>query len=156
MRSVRPRRRAILDLRRVTIGDYIVLFSALCTVISLFLPWFTSAAPGTRSQWAFTYSQIAAVVVIVFFLAALFLVFYPALSPDLGLPPLPFSTPLVFLLMGSILLLLFVYEVGKYDCIQCAGIGRGIGVWVGLVASILFIAGSIIKWGSRTTRQRYA
>ena len=147
MRSVRPRRRGFLDMRRITIGDYIVLVSALLTVVSLFLPWFTS--PGTHDQWAFTYSEVAAVVVIVFFLATLFLVIYPALSGELNLPPLPFSTPLVFLTMGSVLLLLFMYELGKYDCIQCTGISRGIGVWVALIASLVFIIGAIIKWGSR-------
>jgi hypothetical protein len=92
---------------------------------------------------------VAAVIVIVFFLATIFLVIYPALSPDLGLPPLPFSTPVVFLTMGAILLLMFTYELGKYACIQCAGLNRGIGIWVALISSILYIVGAVIKWGSR-------
>src|ERR1700738_4528842 len=105
MRSVRPRRRSFLDLRLIAIGDWIVLFSALITAISLFLPWFTSSTPGTQSQKAFAYSEVASVVVLVFFLTTLFLVVYPALSPDIGLPPLPFSTPVVLITMGGILLL---------------------------------------------------
>jgi hypothetical protein len=138
----------------ITIGDYIVLFSALITAFSLFLPWFTSSTPGTQSQKAFAYSEVASVIVLVFFLTALFLVIYPAISPDAGLPPLPFSTPVVLLTMGAILVLIFTYELGKYDCIQCGGISRGYGVWVGLIASLIFIVGSVIKWGSRPSRMR--
>lgn len=154
MRSVRSRRQSFVDLRRVTIGDYIVLFAALFTMISLFLPWSNSTAPGTHSQWAFTYSEVASVVVIIFFLATLFLVIYPAVSSEMGLAPLPFSTPLIFLTMGSILLLLFSYELGKYECIQCPGLSRGIGVLVAFFLALIFIIGAIIKWGSRTPRTR--
>lgn len=149
MRSVRRRRRTFIDLRRITIGDWIVLASSTMTVASLFMTWFVSNVPGSHSQWAFTYSEVACVVVIVFFLATLFLVIYPALSPDLGLPPLPFSTPLIFLTMGSILLLLFFYELGKYACIQCQGVSRGFGIYVGLFASAVYILGAVIRWGSR-------
>ena len=62
MRSARPRRGPIMDLRRITIGDYIVLVASLLTVISLFMTWFVSNVPGTHNQWAFTYSEVAAVV----------------------------------------------------------------------------------------------
>jgi hypothetical protein len=155
MRRVRPQRRSLIDVRRITIGDYIVLASSLLTAISLFLPWFTSTLPSTPSQWAFTYSELVSVIVIVFFLAALFLVVYPSLSPDANLPPLPFSTPVVFLSMGELLLIMFTYEVGKYSCIQCVGTGRGFGVWLGFFASIAFIIGAVIKWGSRPAARRY-
>lgn len=154
MRSARPRRGPIMDLRRITIGDYIVLVASLLTVISLFMTWFVSNVPGTHNQWAFTYSEVAAVVVIVFFLATLFLVLYPVIAPEFGLPPLPFSTPLIFLTMGGILLLMFMFEFGKYSCILCQGVSRGFGIYVGLIASVVFIIGAIIRWGSRPTRNR--
>lgn len=150
MRNVRPRRRGFINLHSITIGEWIVLGAGLVTVIALFLPWFV--IPAGRGQWAFTYSDVATVVVIVFFLATLFLVIYPALSPDLRLPPLPFSTPLIFLAMGSILLLLFTYELGKYGCVLCQGSSRGVGVWVGFFASWAYIIGAVVKWGSRPAR----
>lgn len=154
MRNVRTRRRGFIDARRITIGDYIVLFSGVLLVLALFLPWFNTTAPG--HTWAFVYSQVASVIIIVFFLATLFLVIYPALSRDLNLPSLSFSTPVVFLTMGALLLLLFFYEAGRYACdISCTGFSRGIGIWVGLIASLLFITGAIIKWGSRSARPRY-
>src|SRR5947209_7259333 len=154
MRSARPRRGNVMDLRRITIGDYIVLVAGLLTVVSLFMTWFVSNVPGAHDQWAFTYSEVASVVVIVFFLATLFLVIYPAVSREAGLPPLPFATPLVFLTMGSILLLLFTFELGKYDCIQCqvGGVGRGFGIWVAFVSAWAYLVGAIVKWGSRPTR----
>jgi hypothetical protein len=151
MRSVRARRRSFIDLRRITIADYIVLASSLLALASLFMPWFVSSI--SRSQWAFTYSEVASVVVIVFFLATVFLIIYPAVAVDSGLPALPFSTPLVFLTMGSILLLLFTYELGKYSCIQCQGVNRGYGVWVALFSACVYIVGSVIKWGSRPVRR---
>jgi hypothetical protein len=147
MRRVRPQRRSFIDLRRITIGDYIVLCSSLLVLISLFLPWSTNI-PGRKDQWAFAYSEIASVVVIVFFLATLFLVVYPALSADLGLPALPFSTPVVFILMASILVLLATFELGKYACVECLA-GRGFGVWVAFFAAWAFLIGAVIKWGSR-------
>lgn len=149
MRRVRPQRRSFVDLYRITIGDYIIAAAALLTLISLFLPWFTSSLTGAHSQWAFTYSEVVAVIVIVFFLATLVLIVYPALSADLNMRALPFATPLLFLMMGAILLLLFTYELGKYGCIQCAGVSRGIGVWIAWIAAWAFLFGAIIKWGSR-------
>lgn len=155
MRRVRPQRRSFIDLQRIALGDYIVLASGLLTFVSLFLPWIVLTGPPSHSEWAFKYSQIAAVMVMVFFLATIFLVVYPALSPDLGLPPMPFSTPVVFLTMGAILLLLFSFELGKYDCILCVGESRGLGLWLAFIAAAVFIFGSIVKWGSRVgSRQR--
>lgn len=156
MRNVRVRRRSgFIDLHRITIGDWIVLAAALVTVISLFMPWFVSNLPGGHNQWAFTYSEVASVVVIVFFLATLFLVIYPALSSELGLPPLFFTTPVIFLTLGLILLLLFTYEIGKYGCVLCQGISRGFGVWVAFIAALAYIIGAIIKWGSRQAPRAY-
>src|SRR5437763_1692443 len=145
MRSARPRRRSFIDLRRITIADYIVLASSLLALVSLFMPWFVSSLPPSRSQWAFTYSEVASVVVIVFFLATLFLSIYPLLAAEAGFPALPFSTPLVFLTMGSILLLLFTYELGKYSCVLCQGVSRGFGVWVALISACVYIVGAVIK-----------
>src|SRR5919205_2161315 len=124
MRSVRSRRRGFIDLRHITIGDWILVVAALLAVASLFMPWFISSIPRSHGEWAFTYSEVASVVVIVFFLATLFLVIYPALSPELGLPPLPFATPLIFFTMGAILILLFTYQLGKYACILCSTISQ--------------------------------
>ncbi len=155
MRRSRTRRGSFLELHRITIGDYVILASAIFATISLFLPWLVNNAPGTKNEWAFTYSPWAAVIIIVLFLTALFLVIYPALSPDLRFPALPVSTPLIFLLMGGLMLLLFAYELGKYDCIECQGlVSRGIGVWIGLIASFIFIVGAVVKWGSRVSTRR--
>lgn len=156
MRSVRPRRRGFIDLRRITIGDYMVLVGGLLTVVSLFLPWFISSVPRTHGEWAFTYSEAASVVVIVFFLASVFLVLYPAIATEMGLPPMPFSTPVVYMLLGGILLLLFVYEFGKYACFQCQGVSRGFGIWLALISSVIYLIGAVIRWGSRPTRQSQA
>jgi hypothetical protein len=153
MRAVRSRRRGFFDARRVTLGDYLVLASGLVTLVSLFLPWFVSNTPGgPGSQWAFTYSEAASVVVIVFFLATLFLVIYPGLASTNGLPPLPFTTPLVYLCMGIVLVLLFDFQLGKYSCVLCAGTGtsRGFGIWLGLIASLVYIVGAIVRWSSRS------
>lgn len=152
MQTVRPRQRTFFDARRIALGDYIVLASALVTLISLFLPWFVSTIPGVRSEWAFTYSEAASVVVIVFFLATLFMAIYPALAATNGLPTLPFGPPLVYLGMGIILLLLFDYELGRYSCIGCQGTSRGFGVWLGLIGSLAYIVGAIIRWTSRPVR----
>lgn len=156
MRGGRPRHRGFIDLRRITIGDYVVAAAGLLTVISLFLPWFISNVPRTHGEWAFTYSEAASVVVIVFFLATLFLVLYPAISAEMGLPPLPFSTPVLYLTLGSILLLIFVYELGKYACFQCQGVSRGFGIWLALISSVIYLVGAVIRWGARPTRQNQA
>lgn len=155
MRRVQSQRRAFIDVRRITLGDYVVLASSLLTFISLFLPWRKSNLPGSRSEWAFTYSEWTSVIVIVFFLAILFLVVYPALSPDLNLPPLPFATPVIFLTMGALLLLMYTYELGKYTCIECPG-SQGWGIWLGWFASLACILGAVIRWGARPAARRYA
>lgn len=150
MRNVRARRRGIIDLRRITIGDWIVAVAGLLALVSLLLPWFSSSVPRPHDEWAFTYSPVASTVVIVFFLVTLFLIIYPAISPDFGLPSLPFATPLIFFSMGAILLLMFTYQLGKYACIACQGVSRGFGVWVALISAVVYLLGAVIKWGSRT------
>ena len=81
---------------------------ALLTVISLFLPWFVSSVPRTHGEWAFTYSEAASVVVIVFFLATLFLVLYPAIAAELGLSATAvLDARSCTSRMGAVLLLLF-------------------------------------------------
>jgi hypothetical protein len=156
MRSVRPRRGGFIDLRRITLGDYMVLVAGCLTVVSLFLPWFISSVPRTHGEWAFTYSEAASVVVIIFFLATVFLVLYPAIAAEMGLPPLPFSTPVVYMTLGGVLLLVFVYELGKYACFQCQGVSRGFGIWLALISSVIYLVGAVIRWGSRPTRQSQA
>lgn len=153
MRNVRVRRRSFIDLRRITIGDWIVLFGSFLALISLFLTWFNASTPRPHGEWAFTYSEVASVIVILFFLVTLFLVLYPSLSPDLGLAPLPFATPLVFFVMGAIMLLVFTYEFGKYACIQCQGVSRGFGVFVALISAVVYLFGAVIRWGSRPVRR---
>lgn len=155
MRNVRARRRSFLDVRRVGVGDWIILVASVMTVASLFMPWFVTSIPGHHDEWAFTYSEFASAVVIVIFLATLFLVVYPALSGDLRLAPLPFSPPLIFFTMATILILIFTFELGRYGCIECAGASsRGFGVWVALIAAAVYMIGAVIKWGSRPSARR--
>jgi len=153
MRGARVRRRSFVDLRHIMIGDWVVFVAGLMTLVSLFLPWFNTSVPRPHGEWAFTYSEVASVIVIVFFLATVFLILYPAFSPELGLPAFPFSTPLVFVTMGTILLLVFDYQLGKYACISCQTVNRGYGVWIGFIAAFVYILGAIIKWGSRPPRR---
>lgn len=154
MRTIRPRQRGFFDARRVTLGDYIVLAAALVTFISLFLPWYVSNIPGTGDVWAFTYSEAASVAVIVLFLATVILALYPAVTGNTRLPPLPFSSPPVYLCIGIVLVLLFDYQLGKYTGIPPTGTGstRGFGIWLGLIASLAYIVGAIIRWSTRPVR----
>lgn len=153
MRRARPRRNRFIDLRRITLGDLIVLIAAIFSFACLFMPWYESSIPRTHGEWAFTYSPVAAAVVILFSLVTLFLVVYPAISPNFGLPPLPFSTPLIFLALGTVLFVIMVYQLGKYGCIQCQGTSRGFGLYIGLIASFVYIVGAVVKWASRPARE---
>jgi hydrogenase-4 membrane subunit HyfE len=152
VRSAR-RNRQVIDLGQIAIGDYVVLGAATLSLVSLFLPWFKTTIGPARTEWAFTYSQVASIVVLLVFLLTMFLVVYPAISPNAGLPPLPFSTPLPLLAMGFLLLLVTDYELGKYGCIQCQNTSRGYGVWLSIVSAVVYIFGSIIKWGTRPVRR---
>jgi predicted membrane channel-forming protein YqfA (hemolysin III family) len=111
-----------------------------------------SSVPRPHSEFAFTYSEIAAVVVILIFFVTIFLVLYPAVAYERGYGPLPFSAPVVYLVIGAVLLLLFVYQLGKYACIQCQGVSRGFGIWLALVSAVIYLVGAIISWGSRPAR----
>lgn len=153
MRTARVQRRSSIDLRRVTIGDWIVLVAGLFTVVSLFLPWFVTGTPRQHNEWAFTYSEVASLLVIVFFLVTVFLVLYPAVAAEFGLAPLPFSPPVLFFFMGALLVLVFTYQLGKYACIACTVSSRGYGIWIGLVASVVYLLGAIVRWGSRPARR---
>jgi hypothetical protein len=152
MRNTRVRRRRLLDLRGVTLGDWIILLASILSVASLFMTWFETSVPRPHGEWAFTYSEGTSVAVIVLFLLTVFLIFYPVMAPQAGLPSLPFATPLVFLGIGALLLLVFTFELGRYDCIECQAISRGFGVGVAFFSAFIYIVGAIIKWGSRPVR----
>lgn len=153
MRRARPRRRPGFELRRITLGDWVVLVSSVLILVSLFLPWFVSNVPGAHSQWAFTYSPVFAAVVIVVFLATLFLVVYPIAAAEFGLALLPFSAPLLYFVMGIGLLLLSIFQLGKYNCLQCQGVVAGFGLYVAVFASLAYIIGAVIRWASRPRRR---
>jgi len=149
MRTARNRRRGFVNLHQVTVGDWIVLFASLMAVVSLFLTWYQAETPGAKGQWAFSFSPWTSIIVILFFLVTLFLTLYPAMHDEFGLPPLPFASPLIFMTIASLLLLIFAYELGKYGCVDCTRVTRGFGVWVGFIAAFVYLVGAVIKWGSR-------
>ncbi|MGH2448769.1 MAG: hypothetical protein ACRDFS_09250, partial [Chloroflexota bacterium] len=106
----RTRQRGFIDLRGITLGDWIVLIASAVTVISLFMTWFSASTPKPHGEWAFTYSEVASVVVIVLFLFTLFLVVYPALASETNIPAFPFASPVLFFIIGSLVLLVLTYE----------------------------------------------
>ena len=55
--------------------------------------------------------------------------------------------------LGIVLLLMFFFQFGKYSCITCQGVSHGFGIYLGLIAAFVYVAGSVIKWGSRPTKR---
>ena len=61
--------------------------------------------------------------------------------------------PTIIILSVIVLLLMFFFQFGKYSCITCQGVSHGFGIYLGLIAAFVYVAGSVIKWGSRPTKR---
>lgn len=137
------RRRSTAD--QISAGDYIVLVMSAVLFVALLPNWWVHGANINSLK----FSQLYFVIMLVLILITLGLLVYPILQSEAHLRPLPFATPPVFLLIGFLMLLGTVYELGRYQGVVPSSVTPGFGLILALIGTIVYLGGAIIKWGSR-------
>lgn len=144
-RPTRVTRYRTLDLTRLTAGDFAILGASALLFLALFVNWWANG----QNVNALEHSSLYVTVSLVLLLVTVVLVIYPTLEPEFDLPPLPFATPLVLLGIGLVVLIMAVFELGRYIGVDNVGITPGIGPWLAIIASAIYLLGATVKWGSR-------
>jgi hypothetical protein len=45
-----------------------------------------------------------------------------------------------------------VFELGRYSGVDNPTVSPGLGIWLAVLASVVYVFGAVIKWGSRLRR----
>lgn len=131
-----------MDLRRLRAGELVTALAGVALLVSLFLPWYRTCAPGGGCHEDVTGWQALAVNDVIFAviaLAAVGLVAVTATQPT-GAVPIAYDT-LLFLtsMVGGVLAILRVLSLPE------AAAGRAIGVWIGLFGAIAITFGALLS-----------
>jgi len=147
-RPTRDVRRRALNVAHLDAGDWLILFASVLLFIALIVNWWVRGG-SVNSAWR---SEVYFVVMLLMILATIVLVAYPMLEAEMGTRPLPFATPPILILIGLVIFLSTLYELGRYEGVAQPTISPGFGVFLALICSALYLVGALIKWGSRERR----
>ena len=151
-----------MDLRRLRVGEWIVLGSGLLLLVALFLPWYELGAGAVigppdaldahASAWdAFT------ILDLLLALGALAAIAVFVVTAAQATPALPLALQSLLTLLALLLLLLLVFRLADPPDVSfleptdapgarsdVAGVDRAAGAWLGLVAMIGVFVGCLV------------
>lgn len=125
----------------VSPGDALAWVSALVLALSSFMGWYSASGPG------YTISVIGwhtgTIGKLVFFVGLALIAFLFLGATGVELPPAVRAGVVVMIVgaLGSILVLVRLIDIPD----RFVGTGRGIGVWIGLVAALLIVVAGFLK-----------
>ena len=149
-RPTRDARRRSINVGNLNAGDWVILAACFLLFVALIGGWWTN--PGGVNSVRF--SQLYFVAMLVLILATIVLIIYPLLQAEAGLRPLPLATPPILIVIGFLILLGTVYELGRYRGIAQTTVSPGFGIYFALICSVIYLIGALAKWGSRERRIR--
>ena len=123
-------------------GDRIVWLSALILSLSTFMDWYTGSGVGV--QLAVIGWHTGVLGKLVFFSGLAVLAIVALRASGLELPP---STPesLVILALGALATVFVLVRVISIPDSVLPASGRGIGIWISLIAAFGVIAGGLLR-----------
>ncbi|HEV3310214.1 MAG TPA: hypothetical protein VG815_06835 [Chloroflexota bacterium] len=147
-RPTRDVRRRTFSVAGFSAGDWIILAATVLLFIALIVNWWT----GQGSLNSVRYSQVYFVIMLVLILFTIVLVGYPMLESEARLRPLPFASPPIVILIGFVMFLATIFELGRYEGVAQTTVSPGFGIYLALICSCVYLVGALIKWGSRERR----
>jgi hypothetical protein len=133
-----------VDLKKLTTANWVLGGSGIALFIFSFFPWFTLGDFGSRSAWSNFFSLIAVLLALVIVGV---LVVERLLEVDL--PELPVAMGLAYLVASGVVFLLVLLQLIIGDSVGGFGVSvdldRGIGIWLGLLASAGMVAGGFLE-----------
>jgi hypothetical protein len=122
-----------MDLRRLRVGEWIVGACGVLMLVALFAPWYGN--PSSSAWEAFT------ILDVILALVALAALSVPLVTATHRVPAVPLAIESLTALFGSLGLVLVVIRVLNLpDDLH----GREWGLWLGLVAALGIVAGSLL------------
>lgn len=147
-RPTRDSRRRALNVAQIGSGDWIMLGASLLLFIALIANWWVGAG-GENAAWK---SGAYFVLMLILILATIVLAIYPSLQTEMKLPTLPFASPPVFILLGFVIFLTTLYELGRFTGVAQSTVSPGFGIYLALICALLYLVGALVKWGNRERR----
>jgi hypothetical protein len=122
-----------MDLRRLRAGEWITGLGGAALLVALFLPWYEEGAVSPTGWEAF------AVLDVIFALVALSALLVPVLTAQQRTPAVPLALEALVALAGLVAVVLALIRVAS---LPGDASGRELGVWLGLVSSLVIFAGA--------------
>jgi len=149
-RPTRDIRRRALNVGDLNSGDWIMLGASTLLFIALIANWWV-AGDSVNAAWR---SGLYFILMLLVILATVVLAMWPLLRMESRLPALPFATPPVFIMIGFIIFLATIYELGRYTGVLHTTVSPGFGIYLAMICSVIYLIGALVKWGSRERRLR--
>jgi hypothetical protein len=149
-RPTRDARRRLISVGSLDSGDWIMLGASLLLFIALIANWWD----GDASENAVWHSGIYFAVMLIMILATVILALYPSLQSEMSLRNLPVALPPLFILIGFVIFLGTLYELGRFTGVAQSDVSPGFGIYLALICSVIYLIGSLVKWGNRERRLR--
>jgi hypothetical protein len=122
-----------MDLRRLRVGEWIVGACGVLMLVALFAPWYGN--PSSSAWEAFT------ILDVILALVALAALSVPLVTATHRVPAVPLALESLTALFGSIgVVLVLIRVLNLPDDLH----GREWGLWLGLVAALGIVAGSLV------------
>jgi len=148
-RPTRETRRRALNVGDLGSGDWIMLGACLLLFIALIANWWDGDAPE-NAVWK---SGIYFTIMLILILLTVVLALYPLLRTEVKLPDLPVATPPVFILIGFVIFLFTLFELGRFEGVHQLDVSPGFGLYLALICGAIYLVGALVKWGSRERSQ---
>ena len=123
-------------------GDRVIWLSALILSLSTFMDWYTGSGVGV--QLAVIGWHTGALGKLVFFIGFVVLAIVVARAFGLELPP-SFPESLVVLALGVLATVFVLVRVISIPDSVLPANGRGIGIWISLLAALGLVAGGLLR-----------
>jgi hypothetical protein len=124
-----------MDVRRLRAGEWITGLGGALLLVALFLPWYDEGAVSPTGWQSFT---VIDVVLAAVGLAALLV---PVITAQQRAPAVPLAMEALVDLAGLVALVLVLIRVVNLPGDASA---RAAGLWVGLVATVVIVAGAAV------------
>ena len=122
-----------MDLRRLRAGEWITALGGAALLVALFLPWYDEGAASPTGWESFAASDL------IFALVAIAALLVPVVAAQQRTPAVPLAMETLVAIGGLLVVVLALIHLAN---LPGDASGREPGVWLGLVASLVLLAGA--------------
>lgn len=147
-RPTRDIRRRATNIGPLESGDWLLLGSSVLLFFAVVVNWWVSGGHVNAAKFSLAYF----VVMLMLIIGTIGLICYPLFQAEASLPAIPLATPPLYLVIGVVMVVASIYELGRYEGVAQPTVSPGFGLYLAIVSSLLYALGALLKWASRQRR----